>query len=298
MNIFKFLQSLIFVTDCDNTIVHYDSGSSPTSSLVQLPASSGSGRSGFISSSTLEKLDEISKYVPIVCASGMRAATMMQRAPFIPHVSYWICENGGRIFVVENGEIHEVFEWKAEYELEHGERIKDMLHALKIFSEILDAEGWTVDARGYDTMVRIRGENVEALVPRIPSGLSFTFNLGHLDIQLPGISKLIATRWLISRFYPQSSGDFYFMGDDTNDIEIAAVAKRAFIAMPCSEKMQEWVTSQNYCNPGDHSKAQSNRQESKSVDSQIKLVVASADSHEGTVMLLSDVIHLIQNANS
>lgn len=92
---------IYLVTDCDKTLVHYDNPATDEgepSMLFQLPASSGSGRIGYVSSRTLDILDEISLHSPIICASGMRVSTMMQRQPFLSSVNYWICENGGRVF--------------------------------------------------------------------------------------------------------------------------------------------------------------------------------------------------------
>ena len=46
--------------------------------------------------------------------------------------------------------------------------------------------------------------DLSALVARIPPGLAHTYNLGHLDIQLPGISKLSATKWLMTNVIEKS----------------------------------------------------------------------------------------------
>lgn len=89
-----------FVTDCDNTLLHYDTDVSVAANidLIQLPASAGSGISGYISTQSIDLLHQISNFTTIICSSGMRAATMRQRAPYLPFIKYWICENGGRIF--------------------------------------------------------------------------------------------------------------------------------------------------------------------------------------------------------
>jgi hypothetical protein len=104
MGILKVLLSCMvtaFCTDCDNTLVFYNDDAQATAggtrggylrddfsgttggrntvtggasqesfALVKLPASSGSGRVGHVHRETLLRLYEISKHVPVVCASG------------------------------------------------------------------------------------------------------------------------------------------------------------------------------------------------------------------------------------
>lgn len=288
------LLSLIwFVTDCDNTLVHYDSIDAThsdgvqssifpqrtsaevsfTEKLINLPASSGSGKVASLSTGTVGRLDEISKEgVQIICATGMRASTMLQREAFFPSISYWACENGGRVFYREKeGEPpKEITEYTELFKSNIG-----LKNDLASFAETLRKEGRHVDSNGYLTMIRVKGDDLETIVPRIPGTLRHTFNLGYLDIQYPGCGKLAAARWIIRNhdlrlqrmeadFQGSSSGlsesaqnsvgfnpidsltsdfPFYFMGDDDNDVEIASASREAFITKPCSNAMQRFIDS-------------------------------------------------------
>ena len=255
MQFHRFLSALmVFVTDCDNTLVHYESSHTDDVILKALPASSGSGKIATVSSKTVELLDQISALgTTIICATGMRASTMHQRAPFFPSIQYFAVENGGRVFQrQEQGGIPvELPEWRQHIMLDG--KAKEQLDT---FAAMLTSEGWAVDTNDYHTMVRIKGKDVETLVSRIPSSLSHTFNLGYLDVQLPGCSKLAATQWIIAQLnHRRTSASsppmaltaddhaFYFMGDDDNDVEIAASSREAFIAQPCSAAMQSFVDS-------------------------------------------------------
>ena len=257
---------MIFVTDCDNTLVHYDEkqttsiGSASNAGdtymehdLITLPASSGSGRVATVSARTLTTLKDIeAESVNIICATGMRASTMFQREKFFPSIKYWACENGGRIFQRGNkdAELTEILEYS------HTHALKtDCKKDLETFADILRTEGWDVDCTGYLTMVRVRGQNFNAIIERIPPSLSHTFNLGYLDIQYTGCGKLAAVRWIIENRLSESSrsgkataaGDvpYFFMGDDDNDIEIASASTVSFITKPCSSAMQTFIDKFN-----------------------------------------------------
>jgi hydroxymethylpyrimidine pyrophosphatase-like HAD family hydrolase len=188
---------MIFVTDMDNTLVHYDMDDSMdiAENYIMLPASSGSGRVASVSQVTIETLDDIRKEgVEIICATGMRASTMFQREKYFPSVSYFACENGGRIFQRASEGFNAPIEITSYVDtlLQNTQSKLD----LDSFSELLRTEGCEVD-NNYLTMVRIKGKNLEAVVERIPKTLGHTFNLGHLDIQLPGCGKLSAVRWIL-----------------------------------------------------------------------------------------------------
>jgi hydroxymethylpyrimidine pyrophosphatase-like HAD family hydrolase len=263
---------MYFVTDCDNTLVHYDRSvfrsNDELQQMVDLPASSGSGKVAFISKKTVETLDELhASGVCIICATGMRNTTMMQRQPYMPGISYWIVENGGRVYEKDSdGKMVEIEEWRRQ--LQQDEQACDSLRA---FATQLRAEGYSVDDKAYETMIRIKGEDVAEVISRIPPELQHTFNLGYLDIQLRGCGKRPASEWLISRLHQQRAepdevtnpsvtgvsqdGDvtsssrklvpeYLFMGDDTNDIDIASSATIAGIVRPPSGSMHEWLLSQ------------------------------------------------------
>lgn len=259
---------MIFVTDCDNTLVHYDTSKKHNTAvgsvasngdtytehdLITLPASSGSGKVATVSARTLSTLNEIeAESVEIICATGMRASTMFQREKFFPSIKYWACENGGRIYHrgKEDGQLSEIVEYGELFE-QRTECKKD----LETFADLLRVEGWDVDSTGYLTMVRVRGQNFHTIVDRIPPTLSHTFNLGHLDIQYTGCGKLAAVQWIIENRLSDLSKSgktvgargtpYFFMGDDDNDIEIASASTVAFITKPCSTAMQTFIDDFN-----------------------------------------------------
>lgn len=140
--------------------------------------------------------------------------------------------------------------------------------------------GWQVDRRGYRYMIRVnvKGKSTEEVQSGILAHLdtkylAYTFNLGHLDIHIVGCGKYPSVRWLLShltsdtlttstvvpeveslvqaqvdkesteKFVNRHSGKYVFMGDDTNDIEIASHATLACIVTPCSDEMQSWLDS-------------------------------------------------------
>lgn len=200
---------MIFVTDCDNTLVHYADKATAAetitsmqtaSDLIDLPPSSGSGKLAIVSRLTIQLLNEIEIEITkqngfIICATGMRPSTMYQRQSLFPSIKYWACENGGRIFYREI-EGSPPIEIKA-YSEGVLQRSTTCRSDLEEFAELLKNEGWHVDSNGYLTMVRVKGEGLDQIVSRIPSTLSHTFNLGYLDIQIKGCGKLNAVKWIL-----------------------------------------------------------------------------------------------------
>lgn len=315
------LSIMVFVTDCDNTLVHYDSseksglsggfefsqttgGDIPDQELIVMPASSGSGKVASVSALTIKRLNDIAlENVETICATGMRASTMLQREGFFPTINYWACENGGRIF-------HRANQGEAPTEIvEYAELFQqntDSQNDLATFAEVLRGEGWAVDDKGYKTMIRVKGENQETIVPRIPSTLSHTFNLGYLDVQFPGLSKLSAVKWILnnrlnkSKLSEDSAIDisssmsaveqnprFLFMGDDDNDIEIAAASTMAFITKPCSIAMQSFIDQY-------HSQKKAGVEKSVAVQA---IHEAPSLRHRGTEALLASVLETIKLHN-
>lgn len=327
---------MVFVTDCDNTLVHYDSSETHggivhtqkvssasegelylDGGLISMPASSGSGKISSVSAMTLAKLDEIAaEGVEIICATGMRASTMLQREKFFPSIKYWACENGGRIFHREK--IGEPPVEIADYSNAHDSNIAS-LRDLKTFTETLTSAGYEVDDKGYLTMIRVKGANLQNIIPQIPDTLRHTFNLGYLDIQCPGYSKLSAARWIIANrlkkaslfgplpAYPsghpstadelsaehvataidsEAEDDFLFMGDDDNDIDIAAAADTSFITKPCSGAMQNFID--NYRSGEDMSRV-----------AKVKTIhEAPFLRHRGTESLLAGVLDIVKTRKS
>lgn len=266
------LQLMYFVTDCDGTIVHYNC--SQSNDLLELSPSAGSGKIGFISKGTVSLLQSIENDgAKIICASGMRLATMEQRQAFFPSIKYWICENGGRIFTVEeDGVLQEIDAWKR-----LTTEADDALASLRAFALRLKGEGWAVD-EDYLSMIRVKGADLRQLLTSIPENLKSTFNLGYLDVHLPHAGKLPAVRWLLARLSGAPDAPFLFMGDDDNDVEIAAAAKEAFVVTPCSEAIAQFVSTRMCVNGV----------ERESVVNSVH--VADVDGPPGTNFLLTKVL--------
>lgn len=177
---------------------------------------------------------------------------------------------------IDENNVTEILEWQTQLNKEGA--TEDRL-ALNSFAKELTRLGWTVDQNGYDSMFRVRisqldpnSKSLQSLIDRIPvKHLKYTFNLDYIDIYIKGAGKLSSVEWLTAYLSqrnknmndytdqcqsPASSStttaittslpknDFVFMGDDTNDIEIASRAKLAFIVMPCSDDMQNWMNGQ------------------------------------------------------
>jgi len=114
--------TMFLVTDCDKTLVHYERSSNSNSNsdndgnnIIALPSSSGSNKIGYIHQQTISLLDDISKnnnIESIICCSGMRTSTMYQRYSYLPSITYWITENGGRIHEIKriDGTNHSIIE--------------------------------------------------------------------------------------------------------------------------------------------------------------------------------------------
>jgi hydroxymethylpyrimidine pyrophosphatase-like HAD family hydrolase len=251
------LQLLYFVTDCDKTLVHYDVTDEEIRDipLTLFPASAKSKRVGAVSLLTSTLLQEISSLSEgVICASGMRSSTMLQRQTYFPFINYWICENGGRIYRRKDEKtVVEVPEWH-EYLETHHNLLKSM-QSLASFATRLRAESnqWIIDTTDYVTMVRIHvaelsQKEIDTLLLLANSfNLHYTYNLDFLDVYVPGSGKQSAVSWLLNYLGSSSafptSASYYFMGDDTNDIESAEAAVGAAFVQPCSVAVSRWMMS-------------------------------------------------------
>ena len=232
---------LYFVTDCDGTLCHYGAsypGYNETE-LVRLPPSSGSGAVAVISQRSQELLGQVSGMSTVICASGMRRSTALQRLPFLPGVRFWVLENGGLVLEAVDGALVEVTGWRESFGSDTARE------AMLSFAEVARSRGFRVDTR-YETMVRVSGSGLQELIPLLPDSLDYTSNLGHLDVVFSGVGKLSAVRWLLRRIHgPGDPPRFLFMGDDDNDVEIASAADLAFVTRPCSAGMRAMIESQS-----------------------------------------------------
>lgn len=234
----QFLAGLLcFATDCDGTLCHYGplpyDGNSTTNSLIELPASSGSGAVAFISKHTQELLEEIGTLTITACVSGMRRSTCLQRLPYLPGIQYWLLENGGLLLRRdEHGALEEIPGWR-ESKLTPA-AVVDMAQT----AELARSRGLKVDDR-YETMLRVKGDEDElrTFSALLPASLGCTFNLGHLDIMYAGVGKLQALQWLLGE------RAFLYMGDDDNDIEALRTAETGFVVTPCSPAVREELRS-------------------------------------------------------
>lgn len=255
-------RSLPFVTDFDKTIAFYKVSSVSLSSIVALPASS-SGMRGYLSKETIQIFEELGNFHPIICASGMREATMRSRQPFLPMIRYWICENGGKIFEwrkhLSEPVLEEIEEWR-DYLLSDGVGSKALLEEFKGFVRQRYCSDTSsplkIDDEGYSFLFRVKAKSrsskecvmaLREVVSQISPSLSYSYNLGFLDIHLPRCTKYSAVKWLLQHHF--NLGDvpneevkpFIFMGDDDNDVEIATHARLAMIVKDRSPLMEEFV---------------------------------------------------------
>lgn len=251
--------ALYVVSDLDGTLVFYGAGGatkvSSSRSVVSLPPSS-TGRIGTIAEATLKLLTDIERLLPrrLVAASGARASTVLQRActPYLSSFSYLICENGGRIFERDKDDASVLVELDFARQLfaESEEGDYDVaLTGLRAFADFCVDRGYELDRNGYVTMFRIKCRNrqeEEDIMASLPLGLRHTKNLEFLDIQLAPFSKKTSVAWLLGKLEANKSSeayDYYFLGDDDNDIECAAAARECFISNPCFPSMRSWLAS-------------------------------------------------------
>jgi len=284
--------TMFLITDCDKTLVHYESNSNNNNNIIALPSSSGSNKIGYIHKQTISLLDDISKnnkIEAIICCSGMRTSTMYQRYSYLPSITYWITENGGRIHEIKridgsnHSSIEEITEWK-DYLLSDDDNFQRLIQLQKdLINDGYDVDGIVLDndcnkdsfeisiSNNYSTMIRVKNSknmDIMTIIPKISSSLKYSFNLGYLDIYLPNSGKLKSSLWLMKYIRRKkrlvddedqdqneviiarddTNIDYYFMGDDDNDIEIANNSTKAFIVEPCSESMQQFVREKIHLN--------------------------------------------------
>lgn len=246
--------NLFFATDMDKTLVHYTNSTIDTT-VVALPASS-TGKIGYVALETLTRLNNIAELLPhrLMCVSGQRPSTMLQRQATFPMITYWICENGGRLFTraVENPSLLIEDRTFAERLFANssasGITFNQALDDLRSLNKKLLSLGFAVDSSGYERMIRVKLTDGELLISRLnelissfPRSLEHTFNLGYLDIVLRGVNKHSAIELVLKEQNSCVQNDYFFMGDDDNDILAASHAFESFIVYPCSNAMSRWM---------------------------------------------------------
>lgn len=241
-------------TDMDKTLVFYDASVAVghTPATVALPASSGTGRVGRVALETMELLSNITQRgTRVICVSGQRATTMLQRAPYFPSIKYWVCEGGSRLFVRddEGGSFQLVEDpnfAKRIYSASGISASSQQYHAdvemLRGFGSDLEKRGFNVDTKGLQLMLRVKVDDaaLEGILATLPARLRHTFNLGYLDITLAPIDKQTAIAQVIA---DNGGGSYVFIGDDDNDLTAAQHSVEAFVARPCSSGMRSWLAS-------------------------------------------------------
>jgi len=273
---------------------------------ITLPSSSGSGKIGYVHRETISLLNDISNNVEsIICCSGMRTSTMLQRRSYFPSISFWITENGGRIHEVKKHNntnesyVEEIIEWK-DYLLSDNHNFQKLI---QLQSDLVSS-GWDVDGikmdqnecftsnnditntnTNYLTMIRIKNskeknKDISNILPLISPTLKYSFNLGYLDVYLPNSGKLKSSQWLMRHIrkrkqhnYDNNTYTYFFMGDDDNDIEIADNSTKAFIVEPCSESMKLYINENIHTN---------------------KIVLSNKTYHEATINLLQIIHSLLE----
>jgi hydroxymethylpyrimidine pyrophosphatase-like HAD family hydrolase len=304
--------SRMFITDFDGTLVHYES-ETENSKLIELP-SSATGRVAYFHEDVPAYLQKIAEFSIVVCASGMREKTMRSRQPFFPSIAYWICENGGKIFHLSSeGKIVELNSW-IEYLDEFG-RVSGAKEELRRLTTDLPIEfqdhNLKVDSNGYSNMIRVHcSSNIQTIIInlKLPSCLSYTRNLGYLDIQYRCSGKYNAIQFLQHYLEQQlySRLPYSYMGDDDNDIEaLEHVDDLMLILNPHSEAIDTFIDQLLSSNP-EHIPIQDSDDthreyvlpiSGKDVD-EIKrsrrLVIPLSVTHGATIELLSRYIQWVQ----
>jgi len=248
--------SLWLAMDMDKTLVFYDNHPNPAE-VQLLPASSGTGRVGFVGKETLVMLKALEGVLPnrLMCVSGQRAETMYQRQPFFPSINVWICENGGRKFhLTERSGLEEDISFLERLFTSINPAIPYAEAAEKLSrlgSSLLDL-GFEVDAR-FKAMLRVKlpsqdddEGSANRVIAQLPTQhLSYTFNLGYLDVTLRGINKASAIAAVVAATKEkEGSSQFIFMGDDDNDVCAAEASMEVYVSNPHSVSMGRWLDQQ------------------------------------------------------
>jgi len=225
-----------------------------------LPPSS-TGMRGCISRSTLVQVQRLrTRGHNVVVVSGMRLPTFLKRLPFLPIADGYAVENGGRLFWnrAGNGEpasLEEDMQWREQHTGAGPSGQDDVAPDARVgalwdvYRQCL-RDGFTCDASGYTTLVRVKdsasdgngGQRLAQLLAHLPAGLTSAFNLGCADI-FPSTSGKARVGAYIAKFYGVRLDDprVVFLCDDDNDIELARCVGKAFVVTFTSPSMAEAV---------------------------------------------------------
>jgi len=239
------LESLGSVTEDG---LHFESAVGGVLAVRPLPPSS-TGLQGYISERTLKLVAELRRLGHVfVLISGARSTTIFERLPFLPAADAYVMENGGRIFFpVSEGHaltaapIIEDTEWRSVHAAA-GPAAQESAPPSQRSGELwdlyrsLEQDGWACDARSYSTNFRISlsksatktEADLQAVTQNLPPTLASSFNLGVADIYPATSGKDLAAQYLMRKFGldPQRSVS---MGDDDNDLALAAAVRHTYI---------------------------------------------------------------------
>ncbi|GAX80007.1 hypothetical protein CEUSTIGMA_g7446.t1 [Chlamydomonas eustigma] len=240
-------------SDIDGTIMHQPETIDPGVEVLCAPPSA-SGRRGVISAGTIQGVAKLRSHgVKFAVITGARLSTLLMRLPFLPACDAYVCESGGRIFYPGSHldtacPIREDDTWRASQE-GAGPVYQDIIEPEKregllwTFYRELKQQGWTIDANGYTTSIRVHAKNgksmaqLQSLASSAPSGLSCSFNLGAADFYPATSGKLQAAKYLM-KCWSIDSKDSVFLCDDDNDMELALQVGKAFLPSITSDSVR------------------------------------------------------------
>ena len=193
----------------------------------------------FISKRTIELIRKLrSRGVVFVLITGARSSTYMKRRQFLPEADYEVFESGGRIWhhgredlawaqLIHNGS--EMRRWRS------ARDPKTRPGPLWTVYRRLLAEGWQVDANGYETQFRIRlpsanlSDRFGAVLAQLDAeGLAHAWNLGHVDVFPKTSGKANAARHVLQQLGVEAH-EAVALFDDHNDIELGRLCGRGFL---------------------------------------------------------------------
>ncbi len=214
--------------------------------MLALPVSS-TGLAGFISLRTLALVALLRQRGHRFCIiSGMRYATFMTRLHTLPAADAYVIENGGRIFHADGSRgtaaaMVEDTEWRRVHAAA-GPASQETLPPAQRTGPLWEAHRALLalgtvccDAASYTTLVRVSagagGEAaLAAALAALPPSLTCAWNLGAADVFPATSGKAAALRYLAARWGVAADDErCVCMGDDDNDVRMAAAASHAFL---------------------------------------------------------------------
>eukprot|EP00930_Biecheleria_cincta_P071922 TRINITY_DN59371_c0_g1_i1.p1 TRINITY_DN59371_c0_g1~~TRINITY_DN59371_c0_g1_i1.p1 ORF type:complete len:338 (+),score=57.83 TRINITY_DN59371_c0_g1_i1:69-1082(+) len=270
----------IIFSDIDGTLVHLERdleelGQLSADALEFAPAGRGSlairplpasstGLQGFISERTLRLVAELRRAGHlVVLISGARSSTFMQRLPFLPAADAYAMENGGRIFMRDTTRVAptaapmlEDLAWRnvhssASPPVPESIPPSERPGLLWDLFRKMEQDGWALDTNSYMTSFRVsikksRGKtdaDLSRMIQSLPSEISCSFNLGQADFYPATSGKDKAAQYLMQKF-SMTKLQSVSMGDDDNDLGLAAVVHHTYVPGFTAESMRTAVAKE------------------------------------------------------